>query len=747
MYKFQILPNAVKSKSYVSGCRSETKPIATSGTNSKFQNGKYWVAIIVCNLVIGAWNLSYGYAEEPKEPIVVNGDRVEYSQDKKEVTAEGNVLVVFKDSKLTCHKITVDTQTKEAVAEGNVRLEDKKGVIEAEKATYNFTNKTGTVLQAKMQSVPYFGRGQTIERLSENKMVVKGGYITTCDLDHPHYRICAKKVDVYPQDKIKAKNTIFYVGKIPLLYLPQYTHSQKDPFMHVRINPGSSKDWGAYMLSAWRINLTKNVSGRLYLDYRQRLGVAEGFGLNYVSAGFGKGDYKYYYTQERPRRLPQGSPEEFERYLIRWRHMWDIDPRTKAVLEYYKITDSKRAVLGSNYDFLKDYFYREYEKDTMPKSYLLVNHVFPNASLNLLVQKRTNRWYTHTNKVPDEKLPEIAFDLPSYKLGGSPVYFKNRSQFANLANKNASPSDVDDDVVRLDTYNQLSLPTKIFFLQLTPYAGERATYYTKDLEGNSLDPRTIFYSGLDLSTKFYRFFDVESDFLSLDIHGLRHIISPAIKYAYNHQPSIPKDKLQVFDDIDTISQGKKVILELVNKLQTKRDKKKVDLLTFKTSTEYSFVRTEEIGKGFSDILFDLELLPYAWLRVESDVTYEPKQDNFKTINLDAVCEFGKDRSFGLGHRYERKGGNELTSELNWRLNPKWKVRIYERYQFASARNKGLREQEYSVSRDLHCWTLDFAYNINKEHGHTVWAIFKVKAFPEMEFQFNQSYYKPKANSQ
>lgn len=684
------------------------------------------------------------FAAEAREPIEVNGDQVEYSPDNQEVIASGNVVVIFKDSRLTCDRIKVNTQTKVAEAEGHVRIEEKRGILEAEKAVYNFENKTGKIFNAKITFLPYYGRGEVIERVSENQFNVGNGYITTCDLDQPHYRMRARDVQVYPENKVRVKNTAVLVGEMPLFYLPQYTHSLKDPFMHVRLLPGKSKDWGPYMLSAWRYNLTENIRGRIYLDYRQKLGIAEGFGLNYAPPRFGKGDFKYYYTQERPRDLPEGSPAEFQRYLIRWRHMWDIDSRTKATLEYYKISDSKMTVLGSENDFLKDYFYREYEKDSQPKTYLSVTHSFANSSLNFLLQKRTNRWYVHSYKQPDEKLPEINYDLPSYQLWRLPFYFKNKTQFSSLTNKNAAPSDIDDDVVRFDSYNQLSLPTKLVFFWFTPFVGVRETFYSKDKYGSSLDPRTTFYSGADLSTKFYRTFDFSTNFLKLGIQGIRHVISPALQYSYNHSPSVAKERLQIFDDTDTLERSNQVILELTNKLQTKRNNQTVDLAILKVSSEYNFSRREDRGKGFADFLLDLELIPYAWLRIESDATYDSQQKYFKIVNFDLIANFGKDRSFGIGNRYERKGGKELTSQFNWRFNPKWKFRIYQRYQFAKVRERGLAEQEYAIARDLHCWTTEFAYNISKEHGHTIWMILKLKAFPEMGIDFDQSYRQPKA---
>jgi len=704
-------------------------------------------SMVVCVLACFALSLIPAGAQEPKIPIVVNGDIVEYSTDNKEVSASGNVEVTYKDSKLTCDKLTVNTQTKDGVASGNVKLEDKRGVVKAEQMQYNFETQTGRMIDANIGSTPYYGKGKDIIRVNENKFDIKDGYLTTCNFDRPHFKITSKLIEFLRGEKVSSRNDLVYVGGVPILYLPQYIHSLKDPLMHVQLTPGHKKDWGSYMLSAWRYKLTENIGGRVYFDYRQRLGVAEGFGLNYNFPGFGNGDYKFYYTQEKPSKTDEGAPSEFERYLIRWRHMWNIGPTTKATAEYYKITDAKRQVLGSGYNFLRDYFEREYEKDEQPKSYVSVSHAFRYASLNFLMQKRTNRWYTET-----EKLPEILFSMPGFKLGDAPLYLNNEMKFSNFNSKNAVPSDssADVSVTRFDTYNKLSLPAKFLFLQVSPYVGVRETFYNQDINNEGLwrSPRTTFYSGVEMSTKFYRLFNVSSHFLGMDINDFRHIITPTVKYAYTHEPTIPSSRLKQFDEIDSITRGNKFTLELENKLQTKdSDKKTIDFATFRVTTDYNYKPKGATGSSFSDFLFDLELIPYAWLRVDSDATYDHVGDNFKTINLDVYANLGEERSFGLGHRYERKGGKELTSELSWRLNPKWRYRVYERYQFAGVRKEGLREQEYTITRDLHCWEVDLTYNVKRGEGETIWLVFRLKAFPKMEFSFDQGYHQPKAGSQ
>lgn len=714
------------------------------------------------------------FAEEAKEsPIIINGDNVEYSADNKEVTATGNIEVTYKGSKLTCNKLKVNMQTREGLAEGNARLEDAKGVITGEKITYDFANKTGVILNADFRANPYFGKAKVVEKVSDTEFIAKRGYFTTCNMDTPHYRFAVKKLNMFPGDKTQAKQATLYLGAVPVVYLPKFNYSMKEPLMHVQVEPGKRKDWGPYILSAWRYNLTENIDGRLLLDYRTKLGWAEGFYSNYRIPQAGKGEFKFYYTNEKPeaKTLPQGSPTEFQRYFMRWRHKWDIDQRTNVIAEFLKITD-KRRKKDTSYNgtpgtagarsFLQDYFFREYEKDNQPLSYGLFHRAFDYSSMDIIFQARTNHWFDQI-----EKKPEINYNLPSLQLWESPFYFEDTSQLGNY-NKKGSGLGNDLTAMRFDSTNKFSYPAKIAFIQFKPFVGSRETLYDKGTNGQNGIVRTIFLSGADMSTKFYRVFDTKTNFLKLDINGLRHVITPTVGYLYTRVPTIPATNIKQIDsNIDTVKRGNTFALSLSNKLQTKREGKSIDFVDFLITSNYivnpktgdnAFLtpRTgETLGDNFSDILFKLKVLPYSWVRLESDLTYghsdhsSVNYNKFSLASYDLIFDLGKDRSFSLGQRYERKGKNEVTWDLIWRLSPKWKFGIYQRYNFKKSDSLALgwQEQEYTLTRDLHCWDLDIILNKKEISGTTIFFTFRLKAFPENEFGFDQSISEKKSGAQ
>ena len=711
--------------------------------------------------------------EEEKQPIVVNGNTVEYSTENRQVTAQGNVSVDYKEVKLTCDKLTVNTLTKDGEAVGDVRLEDKQGVIEGQGMNYNFQSKAGVIMEARFRSNPYFARAEKAVKVSENEILLKRSQMTTCSYDNPHYRIKSKKVNFFPGDKIQMQDNTFYAGGFPLFYIPRYNHSLKEPLAHVQLMPGKSKEWGAYLLTAWRYNLTEDVTGRIYFDERQKIGNAQGFGVNYKTFKFGKGDFKYYYTQERDRHFNEGVPAKFQRYLIRARHKWDIDNQTNVTAQYYKIVDSKRSTKGvagvssneaydfSNSDFLKDYFYREYEKDSFPNSYVSIHHGFNRSSMDLVVDKRVNRWYPQMI----EKLPEVKYSFPTSQILESPFNFENNTAAANLNRKDPVPSSSVNDLStqRFDMFNKISVPVKVAFVRFSPFVQNRETLYDTDIYGSSIPPRTIFYAGTDASTKFFRLFDTKPHFLGMDINDIRHIITPTIAYTFNHEPTIPSSKLKQIDGVDSVNRNNSASLELSNKLQTKRNGKSVDFVDFRVNSTYTFKpkdATSSEGSSLSDILFDLRFLPYTWLSLDADATYKhsgardvENYNSFSNVNYDVGFNLGEERSFGWGQRYTMSNtssdNNEIIFNVKWRFNPKWKFAWYQRYQRGHdpVFKRGLREQEYTLSRDLHCWTWDITYNVKRGEGESIFFIFRLKAFPELEFNFGQDYHQPKPGSQ
>ncbi|MCX5692464.1 MAG: LPS assembly protein LptD [Candidatus Omnitrophica bacterium] len=700
------------------------------------------VKFIVYNIFLALFLFAgISYALDNSKPIEVNGDQIEFFPKEQKVIGKGNVSIDYEGMKLTCDRVAVYTETKDAEAEGNVVLQTAGTELKGEKIIYNFGTKVGTILKARAKSGEWYAFGDKIELLSNSTYKVINGYITSCSLLKPHYKIAAKTVTINTADnKVAAKDVTVKVGNTPIAYLPKYHFNLKtEGWPAVNVIPGKKSKWGVFALNSYRYEMDDKNSLTLRVDERSKWGLAEGFDYKYYLNGFGGGLLRTYYTNQRNVDRNESQKGEQQRYQIQARHRWDINDHAMAIMEYHRSSDANMT---------KDYFYREeYERESAPESYIYALDRESEYSLSVLARKRVNHFQTVT-----ERLPEARFDLKDQKLFDLPIYFKTDTTFTNL-NKKISDNANDLSVTRFDTYNKLSAPLKLVnFLSVAPFVGMRDTIYSRDLNDSEDEFRTAFYTGVDISAKFFKTYEASGKFLGVDFDKLHHIVTPTIEYKYIHQPSIDPVKLGQFDDIDAIDQKSAFTLGLENRLQTKRmigeTLKTIDLGYLLITGDYLY-KPEGRGSQFSTIKGDLELTPFKWLRFESDTRYDPDTEDFQTWNTDLYINKTEDWQFGFGSRYEQDKISELTSELFYKLNNAWAFRILSRYDLKEVEENGhkyineFKNKEFGVIKDLHCWLAETSISSDRDGGTTFWVVMKLKASPKVPFDFKDYYPHPK----
>jgi len=703
------------------------------------------VSVFICVFALCAlfWG-GQAFAQEKEETeeteqassVEMNGDRLEFSMKENKAIASGNVSIKKDNVTLLCDELEYFKDSKLAIAKGNVVLIQSGERVTGEQLTFNFETMKGDFKDATIAAKPFFGSGRKVTKVGENHIQIDQGRLTTCDYDKPHFSFLSRKIDVYPGEKATARNVRLLVGKIPLLYIPRFTQDLRDKKPVFIITPGYDKNWGPFVLTKWRYALNDAIDGVVHLDYRQKKDFAWGVDLNYKTAKFGEGLIRTYYMNERSVETDfyeeRISPTiERERFKVQWRHKWQIDDKTSTILQYYRMSDAQ---------ILKDYFERAYEDDTSPSTYFLLTRGLSFGTLSLRADARVNRFESMV-----ERLPELNLDITNRQIAETGLYFKNSTTFSNLTKVEATPSFDRRETMRFDVDSEVSYPAKLGFVEFKPYAGGQHTYYSKTISRDDYNSiRGIFRTGADLSTKFYRIFDVNTNWMDLDINRLRHIITPTVSYQYIHDPTIPDSKLDQFDSIDSLTRAHSVVFGLEQKLQTKRDLMNVDLVRVSVSTD--FLLKEDTGPGgFNSVSSDFELTPYEWLSLYIDTAYDAQSERLATANFDIYINDESDKWYlKLGKRYNVDVDDQLTAEWGYRINPKWKFRTYQRFDLDTGVYK---EMEFNLNRDLHCWEMDINFNHTRGEGDEIWLVFTLKAFPEIGFDFGSSFNKRKPGAQ
>ncbi len=671
------------------------------------------VLVYATGMVVGFEAFAEDTAPRVVEPVELNGDSIEYKAEEAMFVASGHVYLKQNDAVLFCDKLEFYRDKKEAHAEGNVVLNSDKGSIWAEKAFYNFNTKKGEFTNARLMADPIYGKARSIVKMRDNYYVINNGYLTTSDFDDPEYRVRSSRIDVYPDDKAIARDNVLYFGGIPVMYIPKYTQdlSGKRPLFSVV--PGYKREFGAFALTSYHTKLTDRIDTTYHIDYRERQGLAWGVDAGYNADPYGQGLLRTYYMKEHN---PQPTGDH-QRYRIELRHKWDIDPSNTFIGQYYKQTDSS---------FLEKYFPREYHADQNPPTYALLTHVTPATTSYLRADVRVNRFESSV-----ERLPEAGFSLSNQQLGDTGLYFKSTNTAVNLTKKDPSPSDNQKHTFRMDTDNELSRPFKVSFLEFRPFVGSEETYYSQTLQpANNDSVRTVFRTGSDVSTKFYRIYDVNFNKYGVEVNRLRHVITPTLGYLYQHDPTLHSDKLFQYDSIDARDKIDKFSLGFENKLQTKRNGQSADLLRALLTTDFRLKDNPTPG-SFGDVTLRTDFTPNNYVSFFSDVTYDNDRNHLKTANGDIYINSQKNWTLDVSRRYTRDDDDLVAGQWEYKLNPKWRTYIYES---CNVDNGTWREQRYAFIRDLHSWEVEIAF-ANKKHidngGSEFWLIFRLKAFPSV----------------
>lgn len=697
------------------------------------------------------------FSQEKIIPVEINGDEINYSQSQATVLVKGNVNLKYQDVVITCDKATYNVNTNIANVNGNVKIVRDDATVYGENIIYNFSTQNVKMVDMRMISPPIYGHAEDADRDADDKYILKNGYVTTCNLEHPHYKLMAKQIIAYPKVKIIAKNVVMKIGEIPIFYFPYLSFSLKDKSFPFQIIPGKKGDWGYYVLGRWNYRLNDEQRGRLIFDWYQKRGMAGGIVHHTESKKYGEAFFNYYYLDdklykiENREKLFDRYPDREDmnpkylrskRYKAQFTHDWHITENLYSITEYNKFSDEY---------FMKDFFEREYDIQPHPLTYNLTTYSFTQSALSVLTQGRVNPFYSET-----EYLPQLEYDFFQQTLGNTGMYLESKTTSGNLVKKTADTI-TDYTSNRIYTHNIVSYPKTFGWLYANPYVGNYSVFYSKDLYGDANFWRVALESGMDLSTKLYKVFDVDLNLFGRDIKKIRHIFTPKIKYHYIHPPTVPVSEIIQFDDIDTLQRTETATIALENKWQARNDEQTWDFLYFSPSAEYQINKKEKRGvldkKGtfLNLIKADLEIYPTSGVSLNSRAQYDCVVHAFKDATLDVTFSDveNKKYSISVGQRYAREYdynvdtasySSQTTLDFTYQLTKKLQFKNYTRYEFKTGT---FLEQQYAIRQDLHCWWFDFGVDIDKQREGvkdiTFWVGFTLKDFPDLHVEFDQTY--------
>lgn len=687
------------------------------------------------------------------EPIDYTADKITYIQEKNMIRGDGNVLITSKGMSLKADRMVGHLDTGDIYADGNVIFSAGGQIFTGQKVHFNYKTMMGDFINGSGFVDPWYGKGKTIRKTAENEYQLTDGYITSCNYEDMHYKISAKKLFVYPGDRLIARDVVFWLGNLPIMWLPFFSRSLRDERERFTILPGYNKRFGAFVLTGLNFWYDPYFTGTFRNDYYWKRGYASGVDVQYRLPGFisNQGSAMSYLINDKDYQpsQPNIDPDGY-RYRVGLNHDMQITPDTRAI---------GQLRLQSDPDIINDYFRDEFEREVQPENYIDITKATDKYTLTFFARKQMNKLFTEL-----EKLPEVKFILTKQQIANTGLYFYDESSVAYLK---YLPMDLPDyQSFRADTYNELSYPTRVLrFLNLEPYVGMRNTYYGKGPVSNNLF-RNIFTTGIDVLTKVHKVFpNFYSPFWK--INQLRHVIEPRVTYTYTHEPTERPYDLYQFDVIDTLDKRNDFRLSFRNKLQTRRNDETVDVFDFEI---YSYLHPDKNTPAYdrygnthqlSDVYYYLKMRPLDWIALDFKVSQDVYNNLLDSVDTDLQVLNGDKWNLAFRYRYQPlsntylvnpywerysvnnfagnfttdnpEGNNLIGVEFIYRFNSDWMGKVFYRYDFGLGR---LEEQEYTVFRDLHCWEAAVTFRQRPlRDDWSLFVVFRLKDYPEIPIKF------------
>lgn len=212
-----------------------------------------FLMILICSGEIYAADFEDYYSDEYTAPqetaspekVTLNADRVSFNDETGRAYAQGNAVLTYQDTTIMAERIEYDADTQKVQAmpmPGNqIILTNGTRSIKGDQLEYDLNSREGilsgaiTRLSVGEEGGVLYVYGSEIDvlpwELAQERGLVKGEpeeymlqwrdvVLTTCALDHPHYRLESKTITFIPGRSITAKKPRVFLGNTYLFTSP-----------------------------------------------------------------------------------------------------------------------------------------------------------------------------------------------------------------------------------------------------------------------------------------------------------------------------------------------------------------------------------------------------------------------------------------------------------------------------------------------------------------------------------------------
>jgi len=734
------------------------------------------LALLATPLMLTAQAPAEGDAEAPVE--ITSEGLNEFREGI--ATAEDNVIIRFRDDVAYADRLVYNADSKTAILKGNVRIYTNDEVYRGDVIIFNFETKELTSADFRLAAYPAFVAGEEVVTIGPNHYRISDSFFTTDNREDPAWRVRAGTIDVYPGNRVSMKNLSLYVGKIPVFWLPYFVQSLEDDAPGYDIALGQSNRMGFTVLNSFNFVPAKNLRASLLFDYRTERGAAGGLELDWKKDDDNKFRFTGYYAYDEDYVDQRGNPDGNPINTINDIPYGQGGAQNRVRIHFQNrigMSDDGNLFMNSNIDYWSDpyvtldFFEDDYRKNVQPDNFANFVQRSPNFAFTFFGRARVNNEFEQVQRLPEGRL-----DIRPQKIFDSPVEYASRSSIVNFKRSFAAgtpnPQPQNYSAWRYDTFHEFRYPNQYFdFLNFTPFVGVRGTYWSdtnENLNDYNYNDGSKYKNG---AGRFLPNLGFETSFKASrtwlnhrnedwGIYGMRHVLEPFITTQViptvvgksgndvrGFDDRLDSDRLQPlifpsYNSVDSLGQMAVVRPGIRNRWQTRRDGRNVNLLEWELATDINLHENELMFPGVStpvsNVFNTVEWKPLPWLGVRSYASIPTTGDSYTEFNNSLLWQPVPALEFSVGNSYIENSplfpdSNLFYARTFYRLNEHWQFAT--QHVIDTQGSEALREQVYTVYRDLTAWQLGFSFADRKVNVNDREQIFyfslTLKAFPDL----------------
>ncbi len=711
------------------------------------------------------------------------------------LTADNAVILVNTDLSQAVSGGRVDASTVRGVyLEDNVTVTDGQYTMRGPRVFVDLVTNRAILLDAVFytwdprQQAPIYVRADQLRQVALNQWAANDARLTNSEFAEPHFAIGAGSLTVTREPgateeedrySFEGRNIGVQVGGANVFMWPHATGAGAAIASPVRrLSFGSSEREGFVARTEWDLFSLLGTQGpkgmdmSLLLDGYTKRGPGVGVNSDYkTDENFGlfEGYYMFDQGEDEPGGREEVEPEDEHRGKALWRHRQLLEDNWQVSAELGWVSDPT---------FLEEFFRNEAYAEKPYETSLYVKKQEDDWAFTFLakydlldfVPQWTELQTAGNIGLPGgaasgynvDKLPEVTFEKIGTSLFDNRLtwYSENRISAMRLRLPEERPIDLgfnpaeslavfgmangaridsaqraagldEHTRARLDTRQEIQLPTKLGIFNVTPYVVGRLTGYDDDFaeySTGSEDDAVRFWGGAGVraSTTFSRSFDDVNNAV-LDLHRLRHIIEPNVNL-FISDTTIQQEDLPVYDyDVESLSDGAQVRLGLRNTLQTQRGGdgfwRSVDFLT--VDTDFIIASDDNIAESpvarFFDYRPELSLAgnhfwgEARWLISDTvtfagNVNHSFDTDEIEQWNLGISLNHSPDfTTFYMLRRIDEIDSYLFRYGFDYKISPTYHLGFAHSYDIEEHRSRNL---SVSLTRRLPRWLLMVVANFD-----------------------------------